>query len=420
MLARGDQSIIWQQTTMTNPYLVQEIIDYTIDLLHDDPETLKRCCLVSKSWVPRTRKHLFSHIQFRSPSDLEAWKKTFTDVANPPAYHVRTLVVGCPRFVTASDAEEGGWIRAFSGVTSLEVNSVARYDHGVRTSDLSLVPFHEFSPTLKSLHLSSILLPYPALFDFILSFPLLEDLGLSGYQDPQFNGDRPHQPQPVITSTSPPLTGSLDFHLLGGAGDVARRLLDLPGGLHFRKLALSRDQKADLWWITELVMRCSRTLESLEIIHARRRTFIRICVRTDDSTLFQVDLERGSFDLSMATNLRDLVFRPESQSAEWITMALQTITPEHRDLQRISIHMPYYLTLLGVGVGKFLGEATCREWSDLDRLLVQFWESRSIRPRVGCVRLGQKQQSTEYCIGCLLPEITKRGIFDSLLDHGDP
>ena len=263
---------------MTSPYLVQEIIDYTIDLLHNDPETLKRCCLVSKSWIPRTRKHLFSHIQFRSPSSLGSWKKKFPDVANSPAYHAHTLVVSCPRFVTASDAEEGGWVRAFSGVKSLEVNGGDRYDcDDLRASDISLAPFRELSPTLKSLRLGPILLPYPGLFDFILSFPLLEDLGLTGCDEPQFNGDRPHQPQTVIASTSPPLTGSLDFDILGGVGDVVQPLLDLPNGLHFRKLSLSWDHKTDLWWITELMTRCSHTLEFLEITHSSSCMSIYLC-----------------------------------------------------------------------------------------------------------------------------------------------
>ncbi|KAF9643160.1 hypothetical protein BDM02DRAFT_3081141, partial [Thelephora ganbajun] len=55
------------QTTMSNPrqfHLPPEILDYIIDLLHDKPETLKQCCLVSKSWVSRTRKHLFADIEF--------------------------------------------------------------------------------------------------------------------------------------------------------------------------------------------------------------------------------------------------------------------------------------------------------------------------------------------------------------------
>ena len=49
-----------------------EIVDLIIDHLHDQPATFKTCCVVSKSWVPRTRKQLFSHVEFhdsKSPSN---------------------------------------------------------------------------------------------------------------------------------------------------------------------------------------------------------------------------------------------------------------------------------------------------------------------------------------------------------------
>jgi len=403
------------QTIMTNPYLLQEILDDIIDLLHDEPETLKRCCLVSKSWAPRARKHLFARIEFQSPSELESWKKTFPDVGNSPGYHARTLFVGCVQLVTPSDGEEGGWIRAFSGVKSLGLDGGDQYNRGLRASEISLVPFRELALTLKSLRMGRIYLPYAGLFDFIISFPLLEDLSLTGVDDPHFDGYRSLDglAQTVIPSTSPPLTGSLDFHVLGGAGDIARQLLDLPNGLRFRKLALLRDHEMDVWWITELVARCSHTLESLDVGYTFRGTFIYIWPHRQ-LKLFPVGLDPGSFDLSKAVNLHHLVFRPELQSVKWITMALQTITPEHRDLRQISIHMPQFLTLLGTGVGRFLGDAACREWSDLDCFLVQFWESRSIRLRAGCVSMGQRLEGTEDCIGCLLPEMMKRGIADPL------
>jgi len=70
---------------MSNPHLPPEILDYTVDFLHDKPATLKQCCLVSKSWVPRTRGHLFASISFDFILDIEAWKKTFSNPENSPA-----------------------------------------------------------------------------------------------------------------------------------------------------------------------------------------------------------------------------------------------------------------------------------------------------------------------------------------------
>ena len=132
-------------------------------------------------------------------------------------------------------------------------------------------------PTSRSVWLQSSFHTQGFLTSFFPS--LLEDLGLTGYNDPQFNGD-PHGPQTVIPSTSPPPTGSLHFHLRGRVGRVARQLLDLPNGLHFKSLTLSWDHKADLWWITELVTRCSHGLEFLEIFHTFHRTSIHIIIRT--------------------------------------------------------------------------------------------------------------------------------------------
>lgn len=120
----------------------------------------------------------------------------------------------------------------------------------------------------------------------------------------------------------------------------------------------------------------------------------------------------GSLNLSKATKLRDLTFRPGLETIGWITMALQTITPDHKDLRDISIYALYCLTHSCVGIKQTLGEATCMQWLDLDRLLIQLWESHSILPTVGCARLGEQGEAMECCIGFLLPEITKRRIVD--------
>ena len=57
-------------TTMSNPGLPQETIDYIIDILRYDPKALKACCLISKPWIPRAQKYLFADIRFDSVDDL--------------------------------------------------------------------------------------------------------------------------------------------------------------------------------------------------------------------------------------------------------------------------------------------------------------------------------------------------------------
>jgi len=246
---------------MSDISLPPEILDHTVDLLHDDPETLKECCLASKSWVPRARKHLFANIVFRSAAALRSWKDTFPDSTDSPAHHARTLVIHCPDLVVASDAEEGGWIRAFSGVANLGVYN----DNWYSKAPVSLAPFRGFSPTLKSLRIFPITLPCPELFDLIRSSPLLEDLFLRCQDKSSANDDGPHEQQAAVRSTSPMLTGTLDLDIIGGIRNTARQLLDLPGGLRFRGLVLTQAHKEDFRWILELVARCSDTLERLSV-----------------------------------------------------------------------------------------------------------------------------------------------------------
>jgi len=245
---------------MPIPYLPPEILDYIIDFLHDDRETLKECCLVSGPWAPRARRHLFAEIKIGLEGDLKLWKKRLSGTAYPLTRHTHTLSIGCPEFVVEADAGEGGWIRAFSSVEKLKVDNGA---WPLDTSRCPLTPFHGFSSTLKSLRVDSIALPSPQLFYLINSSPLLEDLTVLGRDESSGNDNNTHLLPLGVPLTSPPLSGSLDLSISGGMRNAARRLLEIPNGLHFRNLSFSWDRKEDLGWISELVRGCSHTLEFL-------------------------------------------------------------------------------------------------------------------------------------------------------------
>jgi hypothetical protein len=108
------------------------------------------------------------------------------------------------------------------------------------------------------------------------------------------------------------------------------------------------------------------------------------CARTHCLLRFPDESKSTSIDLSKATKLKRVEFQPTSWTVQWIIVALQTITPKHRDFRQIAIHVLEYLVPGGVGanVEQTIGEANYGQWLNLDRLLVQVWESRSIRPRV--------------------------------------
>ena len=140
-----------------------------------------------------------------------------------------------------------------------------------------------------------------------------------------------------------------------------------------------------------------------------------MCACTDNLLLFPAEPEPTSLDLSKATKLKDVVFQPILQSVGWITATLKTI-PRHRDLQEISIHLPSYVVTTddGGNATQVIGEVNWGEWLDLDRLLVRFWESSSIRPKVVSSSWMRKEIDTSSCVGYqyLLPEITKRELVD--------
>ena len=119
------------------------------------------------------------------------------------------------------------------------------------------------------------------------------------------------------------------------------------------------------------------------------------------------------FTLSKAIKLREVILWLGSQRVEWVTMALQTIGREHRDLKRISIEVHPFLTIIPAStypnVGQVIGEGNVRQWLDLDRSLVHLQESRSIRTRV--IRPWSRPNADFLdSFGDLLPEITKRGM----------
>ena len=62
-----------------SPSLPPEIHNLIIDHLYDEPNTLNACCLVSKSWIQRTRKHLFAVVKFGLlRRSVASWRKTLS------------------------------------------------------------------------------------------------------------------------------------------------------------------------------------------------------------------------------------------------------------------------------------------------------------------------------------------------------
>ena len=53
----------------------QDVIDYTVDFLFNDRDSLKQCSLVCRAWQPRVNLHLFQ--SFSWPPCRHAWREHF-------------------------------------------------------------------------------------------------------------------------------------------------------------------------------------------------------------------------------------------------------------------------------------------------------------------------------------------------------
>ena len=220
-----------------SPPLPQEIFDLIVDHLHDDPTTLEACCLVSLSWIPRARRHLFTHIYIWYPESIGSWMKVFPDPSNSPARYARTMCVDVSAipFMTSSDARP--WVRAFHLVKILDFEC-RREDHGESSE----------------------------IVDLLCSFPLLEDLRLGFSVSDSKIGDSWDTP-----SNSPGLSGALTLYDVK-ACPLIPRLLRLPGGIHFTRIAVVCSTEVTRS-ISDLVLRCSHTLEYLGIRYYPSRAF---------------------------------------------------------------------------------------------------------------------------------------------------
>ena len=388
---------------MPNPYLPQEILDSIVDLLRDNSNALKECCLVSKTWIPRTRKHLFAEITFNTERDLISWKK-FPDPSTSPAHYTDTLHVGCLYAATPA----GGWIRGFSRVVNLKLDA-SNLNPYADDLETFLAPFHGISPTTKSLRVYFAVLPPSRVLNLILSLPFLEDLTLAGDLS---NTDGPDWPSTTIQpSNLPTLTGSLEFHPGVGIRSIAHRLLSLPGGIHPRNPTLTVCNEEDRLLVVALLEECSYTLESLDICYELICTSIWSPHPHQQLTWIELSFDRPL----KVTRLKDVTFRiTGSNDAECVIMALRTITPVHQALRQISIHETYYSLYAGLGaeVKSLMGEQTASLWSELDQLLVQLWKSHSIRPRMRYDASPVSKEAMRDLVWYYLPEITRRGIVD--------
>lgn len=255
---------------MVQPHITLDIVYHIMELLRDDPRTLKECCLVSKSWTHSCQIHLFYDVAIKidSPQLLKKWGKTvrILDSGTSPACYVRSLKVDPTYLVTAEDGKVGGWIQPFANVVHLELPVVPIDEMWFKlpASNVSFTHFHTLS-SVESLNLIfKTVSPSEQVLNLICSLPRLKDLVLIA-QGSVIGGIEKVTSQP---SPPPPLTGTLT--LGEGVETVANILKYVPRGLHFRRIAFNASCGQNLACVTDLVEMCSNTLQYVECVHPKQ------------------------------------------------------------------------------------------------------------------------------------------------------
>lgn len=360
-----------------SPYLPPEILDLILDCLYDNRTTLEACCLVSKSWIPRARRHIFALVRFGPLGrSIASWIETFPDPSDSPAHHTRRLLISGPSVFPAMSMPQMTWIHTFSHIVNLTI-----YDTALKDRRLSLPQLRGFSPSLRHLGLFCFSLPASEITDFVCSFSLLEDFTLRTTITANDAGGW------SAPSTSPKLTGSL--HLHGNAHPFMRQLLDLPDGVHFSRINIWSSE-ADPNLVSTLVSRCSAKLEYFSIRYTARSDMPR---------------EMPPLRLSDAAKLKDVDFGWDNSDVRWIVKSLHSATSTN--IENISIKLNARAVFADP-----VEETTHRGWRDLDRLLIQLWTSRSVVPRITFAKTRRRRQRNDLgqLAPNLLPGLADRGL----------
>ena len=139
---------------------------------------------------------------------------------------------------------------------------------------------------------------------------------------------------------------------------------------------------------------------------------------TNDPSSFVALPRSAHVNLNAVTKLRDVEFTWWLHP-QLVVTTLRTIPHNHRGLRQITLALDS-----GIGLGdqpdvRFaVGETAYQEWLELDRLLVQLCESRSIRLEVRhnlhMDADGSKERSR---MKILLPEVMTRGMVNLVGQH---
>ena len=234
------------------PRIPQELIDEILDYLATDSDfkSLQSCALVSKSWVPSCRRHLFHTILF-TPRGMARWLEAFPVPEESPAHLVRELRFALGgRYSASQDLLE--YVQRFTNV-----EGVAWLGYGGFQSSW-ILSFGRSPQSLTSLTIETDTVTLVQIRDILAQLPNLDNLSLVGFLDAVERRAFPG----IGTVLRGRFGGRL--RLVNGYAEecVMNMLLEAPTGLHFTELHV-RGVHESFPSTVRLAEACGKTLVKL-------------------------------------------------------------------------------------------------------------------------------------------------------------
>jgi len=213
-----------------------EIHDYIIDHLWNDPRALATCSLVCRSFVPTARLHLFETITLGADCDclrfLELAKISGSSSTGALRY-VRTLSL------TTSDEQDRDWInpwfsrilRYLQNIEYLKLERICLTSEGLEAMSV-------LGRSVKALRLAAVSFPQPReFFALLFAYPKLTDLDLD------FVGFSLGEQPPELVSPA-----EIDDTVLSARSPLARLSMKMCD-VHFTSAIVSILLQPPLSWI---------------------------------------------------------------------------------------------------------------------------------------------------------------------------
>ena len=256
--------------------LPQELIDHTMNMLHDDLPALKACSFACKAMFASARRLTHQklclpvrenlHTLTRAEKSLYEWWNSFDAELIVLSYMTERGLLRHTRQVHISLASYFVQRRAppphlhLKSLDRVHTLSIEQYHATVWVKHCD-TNFTHFYPTVTSLTLTRSVGPCRLLLQFVLRFPMLQNLCLEGLICVQ---TEQNLTVPTIPHRSPPFCGHLrlaGFHTV--AGWPAASTHELANGTNFRSIELEDFSGEDAQHILKT---CARTLRSLTIV----------------------------------------------------------------------------------------------------------------------------------------------------------